>query len=92
VKVEKNYEIEPYKKRMGWRFSWVSAFGTDFNYDYHVSFTDHDLKKGKVLYNFTETPVPDGFRSTEFPGVSSFYKDAGEVFHTYSSYARGGED
>src|SRR3982075_2419615 len=51
-------EIEAYKKRMGWRFPWVSAFVTDFNYDHHVSFTDHDLKTGKVLYNFSETPVP----------------------------------
>jgi predicted dithiol-disulfide oxidoreductase (DUF899 family) len=47
-------EIEAYKKRIGWRFPWVSASGTDFNYDYHVSFTKDDLATGKVLYNFTE--------------------------------------
>jgi predicted dithiol-disulfide oxidoreductase (DUF899 family) len=86
-------EIEAYKKRMGWRFPWVSAFGTDFNYDYHVSFTEDDLKKGNVLYNFTEMPVPAGEAGTESPGLSSFYKDeSGEIFHTYSSYARGGEE
>jgi predicted dithiol-disulfide oxidoreductase (DUF899 family) len=86
-------EIEAYKKRMGWRFPWVSAFGTDFNYDYHVSFTDDDLKKGKVVYNFTEMPVPAASTETDLPGLSSFYKDdAGDIFHTYSSYARGGEE
>jgi predicted dithiol-disulfide oxidoreductase (DUF899 family) len=86
-------EIEAYKKRMGWRFPWVSASGTDFNYDYRVSFSEGDLKKGKVLYNFTETPVPAGEAGTELPGLSSFYKsDSGEIFHTYSSYARGGEE
>ena len=86
-------EIEIYKKRMGWNFPWVSASGTDFNYDYHVSFTKDDLATGKVLYNFTETPVQSESAGTELPGLSSFYKnDSGEVFHTYSSYARGGEE
>jgi len=86
-------EIEAYKKRMGWSFPWVSASGTDFNYDYHVSFTKDDLATGKVLYNFTETPVQSESAGTELPGLSSFYKnDSGEVFHTYSSYARGGEE
>jgi predicted dithiol-disulfide oxidoreductase (DUF899 family) len=86
-------EIQAYKARMGWRFPWVSAFGSDFNYDYHVSFAKDDLAKGKVLYNFTETPVPADSADTELPGLSAFYKDeAGDVFHTYSSYARGGEE
>jgi predicted dithiol-disulfide oxidoreductase (DUF899 family) len=86
-------EIEAYKKRMGWRFPWVSAFETDFNYDYHVSFTEGELAKGNVFYNFTEMPVPAGTTETELPGLSSFCKDdAGEIFHTYSSYARGGEE
>jgi predicted dithiol-disulfide oxidoreductase (DUF899 family) len=85
-------EIEAYKKRMGWNFPWVSAFGSDFNYDYHVSFKEDELAKGKVNYNFTETPAPDG-TPTELPGLSSFYKDdSGDIFHTYSSYARGGEE
>ena len=86
-------EIELYKKRMGWSFPWVSASGTDFNYDYHVSFTKDDLATGKVLYNFTEMPVQGESPGTEQPGLSSFYKDdSGDIFHTYSSYARGGEE
>jgi len=86
-------EIEAYKKRMEWTFPWVSAFGTEFNYDYHVSFSEDDLATGKVPYNFTETPVPTGSTGTELPGLSSFYKDdSGDIFHTYSSYARGGEE
>jgi predicted dithiol-disulfide oxidoreductase (DUF899 family) len=83
-------EIEAYKKRMGWTFPWVSASGTDFNYDYHVSFTEEDLATGKILYNFTETPVSAGEAGTESPGLSSFYRD--DIFHTHSSYARGGEE
>lgn len=86
-------EIEAYKKRMGWRFPWVSAFGSDFNYDYHVSSTQDAVADGKVSYNFTEGPLPPGFTDTEFPGLSAFYKDdAGDVFHTYSTYARGSEE
>jgi len=86
-------EIEAYKKRMGWQFPWVSSFGSDFNYDYHVSFTKDDLASGKVVYNFMEMPVPAGSNETELPGMSAFYKnEAGDVFHTYSSYARGPEE
>jgi predicted dithiol-disulfide oxidoreductase (DUF899 family) len=79
-------EIETFKKRMGWRFKWVSSFGSDFNYDYHVSFTKDDTAKGKVFYNYAWGEFP----SEEAPGASVFYKDeAGEIFHTYSTYARG---
>jgi predicted dithiol-disulfide oxidoreductase (DUF899 family) len=86
-------EIEVYKARMGWRFPWVSAFGSDFNYDYHVSFTKDALARGKVSYNFTEIPVPADSTETELFGLSAFYKDAsGDIFHTYSSYARGAEE
>jgi predicted dithiol-disulfide oxidoreductase (DUF899 family) len=85
-------EIERYRARMGWRFPWASSFGSDFNYDYHVSFTDDDLAKGKVSYNFTATDVSAGMPG-ELPGLSAFAKDeAGDVFHTYSSYARGPEE
>jgi len=85
-------EIEAYKRRMEWRFPWVSASATDFNYDYHVSFTKDELATGEVRYNFTETPVGES-ADTELPGLSSFYKDnSGDLFHTYSSYARGGEE
>jgi predicted dithiol-disulfide oxidoreductase (DUF899 family) len=84
-------EIERYRKRMGWRFPWVSSFGSDFNYDYRVSFTEDDLAKGAVSYNYAEIPAADA--NDELPGLSVFAKDeAGEVFHTYSTYARGLEE
>lgn len=84
-------EIAAYKARMGWRFPWVSAHGSDFNYDYHVSFTPEDLADGKVFYNFAE--IDSAHAAAELPGLSAFYQDeAGDVFHTYSSYARGPEE
>lgn len=83
--------IEAYKKRMGWQFPWASSFGSDFNYDYHVSFTPEDLARDKVVYNFTA--IEPANANDELPGMSAFYKnDKGEVFHTYSSYARGLEE
>jgi predicted dithiol-disulfide oxidoreductase (DUF899 family) len=83
------HEIEAYKKRMGWRFNWVSSYDSDFNYDYHVSFTKDDVTKGRVYYNFEMTEA----LIEELPGLSVFYKDAaGDIFHTYSSYARGAEE
>src|SRR6266852_6212949 len=82
-------KIEAFKKRMGWRFTWVSSHGTEFNYDYHASFTPEEVAKGKVEYNFDLVEFP----SAEAPGVSVFYKDKnGNVFHTYSAYARGTEN
>jgi len=78
-----------YKKRMGWKFDWVSSAGSDFNFDFNVSFTDADRAKGKVFYNFGEIDST----MDELPGVSVFYKDEqGNVFRTYSSYARGSEE
>jgi len=82
-------EIEAYKWRMGWRFRWVSSHGNDFNYDYHVSFTKDDLAKGKVYYNYAM--IDAGI--DELSGLSVFVKNEhGDVFHTYSSYGRGGEE
>jgi predicted dithiol-disulfide oxidoreductase (DUF899 family) len=79
-------KIEAFKKRMGWRFKWVSSYGNDFNFDYHVSFTKDEMAKGKVYYNYDKNEFP----SDEGPGISVFYKDGtGDIFHTYSSYARG---
>jgi predicted dithiol-disulfide oxidoreductase (DUF899 family) len=70
---------------MGWRFHWVSAYGTEFNRDYGVHFTKEELA-GEVDYNYGK----ERFGSEEAPGLSVFYKDdAGEIFHTYSTYARG---
>jgi predicted dithiol-disulfide oxidoreductase (DUF899 family) len=79
-------KLEAFKHRMGWNFKWVSSLGSDFNWDYHVSFKPEDLEKKQVYYNYTEQSFP----VTEGPGISVFYKDeSGDVFHTYSSYARG---
>jgi predicted dithiol-disulfide oxidoreductase (DUF899 family) len=84
-------KIETYKTRMGWKFPWVSSFGSDFNFDYHVSFTKEELESGKVFYNFRETSGDDA--NDELPGMSAFIRDeAGNVYHTYSDYARGGEE
>src|SRR6266849_7968509 len=82
-------QIEAFKKRMGWRFAWVSSHGTDFNSDYRASFTQDEMAQGKVDYNFDHVEFP----SAEAPGISIFYKDKnGNVFHTYSAYARGTEN
>ena len=79
-------QIETFKKRMGWRFKWVSSFENSFNRDYGVSFTKEEAAKGKVPYNYDMVE----FGSEEGPGASAFYKNAGgDIFHTYSTYARG---
>lgn len=81
-------EIEAYRRRMGWHFNWVSSFGSDFNYDFHVSFTPEQLAARNAEYNY-QTMDPG---IEELPGYSVFAKnDAGEVFHTYSAFARGAE-
>jgi predicted dithiol-disulfide oxidoreductase (DUF899 family) len=78
-------ELNAYKKRLGWKFPLISSYGSDFNFDYGVSFTKEQIK-GKVNYNYA---LIDGFID-ELPGASVFYKDEnGDVFHTFSSYARG---
>jgi len=81
-------EIEAYKQRMGWHFDWVSSFGNDFNYDFHVSFTPEQLAARNAEYNYQM--IDPGIE--ELPGYSVFAKNkTGEVFHTYSAFARGGE-
>ena len=81
-------EIERFRQRMGWKFKWVSSHGSNFNHDFGVSFTPEEVAKGKLHYNYGPWP----FASEELPGVSVFYKgDAGDVFHTYSTYGRGVE-
>lgn len=81
-------EIAPFKQRMGWRFHWVSSHGMEFNRDYHVSFSKEEVASGSFYYNYGM----NGFPIEEAPGISVFYKDEnGAIFHTYSSYARGGE-
>ena len=82
-------EIEAFKARMGWRFRWVSSYGSDFNHDFHVSFGEDDLARGRVYYNYAMRE----FQSEELPGLSVFFRDAsGEIFHTYSGFARGAEE
>jgi len=69
-------EIEAFKRRMGWRFKWVSSYGSDFNYDFHVSFTQDELAKGEVYYNYELRKL----QSEEMSGISVFYKDvAGDI-------------
>ncbi len=73
---------------MGYTFNWVSSYGTDFNYDFGVSFTDEQLRSGAVDYNFARVPMS----SKDMHGESIFAKDdQGAVYHTYSSYGRGSE-
>ncbi len=79
-------EILPFKKRMGWDINWVSAHGTNFNFDFHVSFTAEELATGSVYYNYGQRPFP----VEEAPGISVFARDAADaVYHTYSTYGRG---
>jgi predicted dithiol-disulfide oxidoreductase (DUF899 family) len=81
-------DIERFRRRMGWKFKWVSAHGSDFNHDFGVAFTPEEIAKGEVYYNYVMQPFPH----EEAPGVSVFYRDAaGDVFHTYSTYGRGVE-
>jgi predicted dithiol-disulfide oxidoreductase (DUF899 family) len=78
-------KIEAYRKRMRWGFPWYSSKGSDFNFDYHVSFTPAELRAGKAQYNYRIGPVP----FSELPGLSVFRREDGKIFHTYSAYARG---
>ena len=74
---------------MGWKFQWVSSYESDFNFDYHVSFTPGGAGGGEVFYNYRITKAS----IEELSGISVFYKDAeGDIFHTYSSYGRGNEE
>jgi predicted dithiol-disulfide oxidoreductase (DUF899 family) len=82
-------EIEAYRRRMGWTFPFVSSFGSDFNYDFNVSFTPDEVAKGEGFYNYRMTEVG----MEDLSGISVFYRnDAGGIFHTYSTYGRGGEE
>ena len=81
-------QIARFRQRMGWKFRWVSSHGSDFNHDFHVSFTPEEKARGEVYYNYRMQP----FEIEELPGISVFVKNgAGEVFHTYSAYRRGVE-
>jgi predicted dithiol-disulfide oxidoreductase (DUF899 family) len=85
-------EIEAVRKRMGWKFRWVSSYHSDFNYDFNVSFTREDAASGRAIYNYGVVPE----WAAEIEDLSSdsvFYKDDdGQIFHTYSTFGRGGEE
>src|SRR6202035_2433560 len=79
-------KIEPFKKRMGWSFKWLSSSQNDFNYDYHASFTPQAIESGAVFFNYAKIKMNMADRE----GASVFYQDgSGAIFHTYSTYARG---
>ena len=79
-------KLVAFRKRMGWTFDWVSSAGSDFNYDYAVSFTPEQIKSGSGIYNFGTS----GFGNEDAPGISVFFRDDdGDIFHTYSCFARG---
>ncbi len=82
-------EFLPFRKRMGWHFPWVSSHGSDFNFDFDASFHPEDVEAGKATYNF----APYRGKMEDLHGISVFYRDRDthEIFHTYSSYARGGD-
>lgn len=87
-------KIEKFKSRMGWNYPWYSSFGTAFNYDFHVT---NDEAMAPVQYNYKskdeilsdQNPLNRGLVKGEGPGMSVFLAEGGEIFHTYSTYARG---
>ena len=83
-------QIAAFRKRMGWKFQWVSSLGNEFNYDYNVSFPPGRRIDGKATYNFKTVDFASGPNVAEREGISIFYKDAdGAIYHTYSTYERG---
>jgi predicted dithiol-disulfide oxidoreductase (DUF899 family) len=81
-------EIEAVRKRMGWRFFWVSSYHSDFNYDFHVSFKPEDMAAGRAVHNY----AAGNPGMTDLSGDSVFYKtESGDIHHTYSTFGRGGE-
>ena len=80
--------IEDYKRRMGWKFPWASSLGTDYNFDFNVSFTE-EQQAGHAPAEYNFAPVEEPFE--ELPGTSAFALEDGVVYHTYGSFARGGD-
>jgi predicted dithiol-disulfide oxidoreductase (DUF899 family) len=78
-------KLASYRRRMGWTFPWYSSHGSDFNFDYEVSYTPEQVESGDAEHNYVRMEV-----LAELPGISVFYRDrAGDVYHTYSTYKRG---
>jgi predicted dithiol-disulfide oxidoreductase (DUF899 family) len=85
-------EIEIVRKRMGWKFPWVSSYHSDFNYDFNVSFTREQIASGRALYNYPQAPEWAA-ELEDLSGDSVSFKDeSGQIFHTYSTFGRGGEE
>ena len=84
-------KLNAYKARMGWRFDWVSPRrATTFNRDFHVTFSEDEVASGRIDYNFGTIVTDPRYVDRDLPGISVFQRNAaGEVFHTYSTYARG---
>jgi predicted dithiol-disulfide oxidoreductase (DUF899 family) len=78
-------KLQTQARRFGWTFKWVSSLGNDFNFDYHVSFSPEALARGEAWYNYTAQKLD----STEMPGISAFFRDGNQIYHSYSAYARG---
>ena len=78
-------KLQAQARRFGWTFKWVSSHGSDFNFDYHVSFSPEALERGDTVYNYT----PQKLGSMEMPGISAFFRDGQQIYHSYSTYARG---
>ena len=81
-------KLQAYKKRAGWSFPWASSAGSEFNSDFRVTFSAEQVRAGGAEYNFRAVPASDD-GEMEMPGMSSFAIQDGEVYHTYSAYARG---
>jgi predicted dithiol-disulfide oxidoreductase (DUF899 family) len=85
-------EIDVVRKRMGWKFRWVSSYHSDFNYDFNVSFTREQIASGRALYNYQKAREWAA-ELEDLSGDSVFFKDqSGQIFHTYSTFGRGGEE
>ncbi|WP_233843220.1 thioredoxin family protein [Dyella sp. 2HG41-7] len=78
-------KLQEQARKFGWTFKWVSSFGNDFNTDFNVSFSEDAIARGEARYNYDMQQV----KSPEWPGVSVFFKEDGQIFHTYSTYSRG---
>jgi predicted dithiol-disulfide oxidoreductase (DUF899 family) len=78
--------LQDFARRLGWSFPWVSSAGSDFNYDFQVSFRPEQVASGEAVYNYRKIQDP----RSDLPGVSVFARDdGGAVYHTYSAFSRG---
>jgi predicted dithiol-disulfide oxidoreductase (DUF899 family) len=87
------HKLQEQARKFGWKFKWVSSFGSDFNFDYGVSFSAHAIEREEAFYNYGMQKVTVESHTKqaakELPGVSAFFKSDDEIYHTYSAYSRG---